>query len=68
MLRKNIPEIMVIINESTKRLENELSISHDEMLRINDAITKRINITLSNHQETETSESTGNDSNDHPQD
>jgi len=68
MLRRQIPEIMVIINESTKRLENELSISHDEMIRINEAIRKRINMTLSNHQETETSEGTGNDSNDHPQD
>jgi hypothetical protein len=44
MLRKTIPEIMIIINESTKRLENELSISHDEMLRINDAIIKRISL------------------------
>lgn len=48
LLQRQIQEIMVIIGESTKRLENELSISHDEVIRVNTEITNRINRTLRN--------------------
>lgn len=52
LVQQNIPEIMVIINETTTRLENELSISHDQMLEINRSIQERIERTLGNRQQT----------------
>ncbi len=47
LVQKSIQEIMVIIDDSIKKLENELSISRNEVRRINDEIQKRIKATLS---------------------
>jgi hypothetical protein len=66
LLRRQVREVMVIISESTKSLENELSISRDDIIRINDEIRKRVNITLGNHKESGVSESTGEDSAEKP--
>ena len=49
LVQSSILEIMVIIDESVKKLEKELSISHDEVLRINEEIQKRIKATLESH-------------------
>jgi hypothetical protein len=42
LLLSQVQEIMVIIDESTKQLEKELSISREEIKRLNDNIIKRI--------------------------